>query len=59
MQENERSGEQPWFDPDDAPVLDADFFRNAGLYKGNRLLRGAMNQPLSPAEDPAPSRTGS
>lgn len=32
-------GVEPWIDPDDAPELTEEWFRNADIYEGARLIR--------------------
>lgn len=39
MQENKRTTRQHSLESDDAPELDADFFHEADLYQGKRLVR--------------------
>ncbi|WP_422649160.1 hypothetical protein OJJOAM_001127 [Cupriavidus sp. H18C1] len=39
MQENKRTTRQHSLESDDAPELDAHFFREADLYEGKRLVR--------------------
>ena len=50
---NKRSGEkisdnEPWADPDDAPELTEEFFEQADLYYGNKLIRAGR----PPSENP-------
>jgi hypothetical protein len=37
MSENKPNIPSTWIDPDDAPALDAQFFREADLYQGDQL----------------------
>lgn len=39
MNENKRSTESTWVDPDDAPELTDDFFERADEYMGAQLVR--------------------
>ena len=39
-----------WKDPDDAPELTEDFFKNADLYEGNKLKTRGRLKSASPKE---------
>lgn len=45
MSENKPNMPSTWIDPDDAPDLDAQFFQEADLYQGDRLLRHGRGRP--------------
>ncbi|MCR4269465.1 BrnA antitoxin family protein [Nitratireductor sp. ZSWI3] len=48
MQGKKHAGESTWNDPDDAPELTESHFRQADVYRGERLVR--RGRP--PAENP-------
>jgi len=39
MPKKKGSGAKKWKDPDDAPILTSDFFREGDVYDGDRLIR--------------------
>jgi uncharacterized protein (DUF4415 family) len=39
MPRNRSSGRKKWVDPDDAPELTHDFFKQGDVYEGERLIR--------------------
>lgn len=39
MAKSSNAGDKPWVDPDDAPELDAEYFRRADVYEGETLIR--------------------
>jgi len=39
MSENKNTTKKNWVDPDDAPELTQEWFRNADLYDGSKLIR--------------------
>jgi hypothetical protein len=39
MNPNENFTVSTWIDPDDAPLLDEEWFRTADLYDGDKLIR--------------------
>lgn len=45
MSENKPNMPSTWIDPDDAPELDAQFFREADLYQGGQLIRRGRGRP--------------
>ncbi|MDA8151393.1 MAG: BrnA antitoxin family protein [Acidithiobacillus sp.] len=45
MSENKSNMPSTWVDPDDAPELDAQFFREADLYQGDQLVRRGRGRP--------------
>ncbi|MEB8474368.1 BrnA antitoxin family protein [Acidithiobacillus ferriphilus] len=45
MSENKPNMPSTWVDPDDAPELDAQFFREADLYQGDQLIRRGRGRP--------------
>ena len=45
MSENKPNMPSTWVDPDDAPELDAAFFREADLYQGDQLIRRGRGRP--------------
>lgn len=45
MSENKPNMPGTWIDPDDAPELDAQFFREADLYQGDQLIRRGRGRP--------------
>ncbi|WP_297504130.1 BrnA antitoxin family protein [Ferrovum sp.] len=45
MSENKPNMPGTWVDPDDAPELDAAFFREADLYQGDQLIRRGRGRP--------------
>ena len=45
MSENKPNMPSTWVDPDDAPELDAQFFREAELYQGDQLIRRGRGRP--------------
>ena len=40
---------EPWVDPDDAPELTREWFEQADLYEGGKLIRRGR-RPRTPAE---------
>lgn len=54
MTGKDSSTKQPWIDPDDAPELDASFFRHAEMRDGDRVIRpatGTLTRPGRPPSD--------
>ena len=45
MSENKPNTPSTWIDPDDAPELDAQFFREADLYQVDQLIRRGRGRP--------------
>jgi uncharacterized protein (DUF4415 family) len=45
MSENKPNMPSTRIDPDDAPELDAQFFREADLYQGDQLIRRGRGRP--------------
>jgi uncharacterized protein (DUF4415 family) len=45
MSENKPNMLSTWADPDDAPELDEQFFREADLYQGDQLIRRGRGRP--------------
>ena len=45
MSEKKPNIPSTWIDPDDAPELDAQFFREADLYHGDQLIRRGRGRP--------------
>jgi hypothetical protein len=44
--------QEDWVDPDDAPELDEEWFRNAWIYHGDRLIRrGKGPDPNKPPKE--------
>ena len=41
MKKNLKPEEEPWIDPDDAPLWTEDHFRRAAVYEGGKLVRPA------------------
>ena len=39
MRKNNATGKKKWADPDDAPELTREFFRQADIYDGDKLIR--------------------
>ena len=39
MRKNKGSGKKKWVDPDDAPELTREFFREADIYEGGKVVR--------------------
>ena len=39
MQKKKRAGKSTWTDPDDAPELTEEYFKNADVYEGDKLVR--------------------
>ena len=39
MRKNKGSGKKKWVDPDDAPELTREFFREADLYESGKVVR--------------------
>lgn len=50
MTAKKRSTPTTWKDPDDAPELTEDFFKNADLYEGNKLKTRGRPKSASPKE---------
>jgi len=50
MTVKKRSTPATWKDPDDAPELTEDFFKNADLYEGNKLKTRGRPKSASPKE---------
>jgi hypothetical protein len=39
MSDNQDKASEPWVDPDDAPELTREWFEQADLYEGGKLIR--------------------
>jgi uncharacterized protein (DUF4415 family) len=48
MKKNLKPDEEPWIDPDDAPVWTETHFRNAALYVDGKLVREAKGTWTKP-----------
>ncbi|MEK7343023.1 MAG: BrnA antitoxin family protein [Pseudomonadota bacterium] len=48
------STKQPWIDPDDAPELDASFFRHAEIRMDDQVVRPASGTLTRPGRPPSP-----
>ena len=47
---------KPWVDPDDAPELTEEWFRQADLYEGTKLLRKGGRPPAESPKQPVSLR---
>jgi len=47
MSESKTTTPSTWIDPEDAPELDEQFFVEADLYQGDRLIRRGRGRPKS------------
>ena len=45
-----RTTKSKWVDPDDAPPLDREWFRRAGYYEGEKLVRRGRPKSAAPKE---------
>ena len=45
MSANKPNTPSTWIDPDDAPELGAEFFREADLYQGDQLVQRGRGRP--------------
>jgi uncharacterized protein (DUF4415 family) len=50
MTRNKGSGQKKWVDPDDAPELTEEFFREGDVYNGDRLVRRGRPKAAAPKQ---------